>query len=155
MFKTVQSKIAFLCVIFSLFPFIVSYLVLGFPKITTAALLAVIITLAVSLVAGVIVGHRFAKPLVEGTSLLWKVSRGDLNYPHTIEAVDDERGQVMVAYREMSKYLKNIKEYLLTLSRGEFSKEFQCESKTDELGQACVELSYPNGPHYLIRHHPL
>jgi len=137
----VQAKLTFWSILFSLMPLIVLSVVLGFPKITGAVVVAVCISLVGSIILAGAVARKFSKPIVSVTSLLWKVARGEISrlYPQTV--TDDERGHLILGYRELVKYLKNVKEFIHALSQGNFNQDFQELSSSDEIGKACSELA--------------
>lgn len=141
MFRTVHAKLTAFFLLFSLIPLIVFYVALDSPEITGLVLAAVLISLAGCGIAGYIIAEKFTTPIGLSASLLWKMARGELSqtYPRNIE--DDERGHLILAYRELGKYLKSVKEFIHALSQGNFSQEFQPQSDSDELGQACKELA--------------
>ena len=141
MFKSVRAKLTFLFLIFSLLPFIILYIASGFPTITVTFVLAFVITFIVTLILGMIIGGKFAQPINASSSLLWKVARGEISHAYTGDIPEDERGHLIMAYREIAKYLKPIKDYLQALGRGECSQEFQSSAKTDEFGQVCSDVS--------------
>ena len=141
MFKSVRAKLTFLFLIFSLLPFIILYIASGFPTITVTFVLAFVITFIVTLILGMIIGGKFAQPINASSSLLWKVARGEISHAYTGDIPEDERGHLIMAYREIAKYLKPIKDYLQALGRGECSQEFQTSAKTDEFGQVCSDVS--------------
>ena len=141
MFRTVQAKLTAFFLLFSLIPLVVLYAALGFPKPTGMAVAAVLISLIGCLILAVIIAKRFAAPIGSAAGVLWKVARGELSHPYPREIAGDERGHLILAYRELTKYLKSVKEFIHALAQGNFSQEFQAQSDSDELGQACKELA--------------
>ena len=141
MFRTVQAKLTALFLLFSLIPLVVLYVALGFPKPNGAVVAAVLISLAGCLILATIVAKKFATPIGLAASALWKVARGELSHAYPREISGDERGHLILAYRELTKYLKSVKEFIHDLAQGNFSQEFQAQSDSDELGQACKELA--------------
>ena len=141
MFRSVRSKLTFLFIIFSLIPLVVFYVVLRFPKITGAMMTAGLISLICSVILAVIISGKFSQPIVSAADLIWRIARGELNHPSTQNVTSDERGHLILGYRELAKYLKSITEFIHTLAQGDFTQEFQVQSDADELGKACGELA--------------
>ncbi len=141
MFRTVQAKLISLFLLFSLIPLVVLYVALSYPKISGTVVTAVLISLIGCFILAVIIAKQFATPIGSAANLIWKVARGELSHAYPINIVDDERGHLILAYRELTKYLKSTKEFIHALAQGNFSQEFQAQSDSDELGQACKELA--------------
>lgn len=141
MFKKVQSKLTLWFIFFSLVPIIVWSLAVGLFNITTSAFGAFFLSLICSVILAIVVAKKFSQPIALASSLIWKIAQGDFSHFHPQKIVDDERGHIVLAYWELVKYLKEIKEYLQALSRGDFYREFQLQPENNELGQVCVQLS--------------
>ncbi len=141
MFKTVQAKLTVWFLLFSLIPFIVLFVALGFPEPTGTVVIAVVISLIVSIILAVIVAGKFSQPIKSVANLLWSVAHGELSHPYPQAVTNDERGHLILGYRELAKYLKSVKEFIQKLSQGNFNQEFQEQSPSDEIGKACSELA--------------
>ncbi len=141
MFKTVQSKLIFLLIIFSFIPIAVFYVVFGFPVITYSVIGACLISLVCSAIIAFFVAKKFTQVIAIAAHLFWKLARGELSHLHPSQVVNDERGHLLLAYGEITKSLKEIKEFIQNLSQGNLQQDFHSRTKTDELGQACTELS--------------
>lgn len=138
MFKTAQSKLTLLLIIFSLIPVVVFCVALG---LTDPVIKACIISLICSVIIAIFAAKKFTQPITSAASLFLRIARGELSYPYPRNNVGDERGHLILAYREISNYLKEIKEFIHDIARGNFRREFQSRFENDELGQACTELS--------------
>ena len=141
MSRKVQYKLILWFMIFSLIPVIVLYVALGFPAITASMAGGVILSLIGSLILAIIVAKKFSQPIISTANLLWKASRGDLNHLYPHKTPSDERGHLILAYKEIAKYLTEIKTFIHTIAQGDFNTDFRSRSNSDELGQACTELA--------------
>ncbi len=141
MFKKVQWKLTLLFILFSLIPIVVWSVVVGLFKITTSAFWAFLLALIISVILAIMIAKQFSQPIALASTLIWKLARGDLEILQPPKIVNDERGHVILAYWELTKYLKEIKEYLHALAQGDFYQEFRSSTENNELGLTCTQLS--------------
>lgn len=139
MFKRVQNRLFLWFLLFSLIPVVVFYVVI--PVTTTDILRAFAISFVISIILAFLVAKKFSQPITLAANLFWKAARGELNHPLTSKNLGDERGYLLLAYQELIKYVKEIKEFLHLLAQGDFHQNFQARSSSDELGQACCQLT--------------
>lgn len=139
MFKKVQNRLFAWFLVFSLIPVVIFYISL--PLTAAEIFRAGIISGVVVLILGFLVAKKFSQPLTLAASLFWKAARGDLNQSLSSKNLSDERGHLLLAYQELIKYLREIKEFVHLLAQGEFNQDFQARASSDELGQECVQLA--------------
>lgn len=139
MFKRVQNRLFLWFLLFSLIPVGVFYVTI--PVTAAVMLRAFIISLVITCILAFLVAKKFSQPIALAASLFWKAARGELNQSLSAKNLSDERGYLLLAYQELMKYLKEIKEFVRLLARGEFNQNFQARSSSDELGQACSQLT--------------
>ncbi len=142
MFRKMQHKLTLFFFIFSLLPIMIIYSVLGFPAITRMSVLAVAISGICSLILAVVVAKKFSEPVVTAAHLFWKIANGETSSSHTPTVTGDERGHLILAYGELSKYLKEIKTFLQVTAQGNCHYDFQIKSPQDELGNVCSDLAH-------------
>ncbi|MBD3307749.1 hypothetical protein GF339_15040 [candidate division KSB3 bacterium] len=144
MMKTVRAKLTLLFLLIALIADVLFYLALGAPNLTAAAIIrAFLVSGVVAFIAALIIAHKFAQPIIAASELFWHIARGQLRQSATapVRVVNDERGHLLLAYQEIVQYLTQLQEFMQSLSQGDFDREFECQSQTDELGQACGQLA--------------
>ncbi|GAK59402.1 methyl-accepting chemotaxis sensory transducer [Candidatus Vecturithrix granuli] len=139
MFKRVQNRLFLWFLLFSLIPVVVFYVTI--PVAAAVMLRAFVISFVIILILAFLVAKKFSQPLALAASLFWKAARGELNQSLSAKNLSDERGHLLLAYQELMKYLKEIKEFVHLLAQGDFNQSFQARSSSDELGQACGQLT--------------
>ena len=139
MFKRVQNRLFVWFLIFSLIPVVIFYMTV--PVAAAEMLRAFIISFVAALILAFLVAKKFSQPLTSAVNLFWKAARGELNQSLASKTPGDERGHLLLAYQELIKYLKEIKEFVHQFAQGDFNQDFQARSSSDELGQECSQLA--------------
>ena len=95
MFRTVQARLIFLFMLFSLIPLVVLYVGLGFPKFTGTIVTAVLVSLASN--ASILKVVFDKKKLKERKARIEKIANGEVTGQATKAAIQAMQAAVVVA----------------------------------------------------------